>query len=304
MGEEQNKKVEEQKTLTQEEKDLAAQKQLSQDYDNLIADTNAVYDGQIKSVADLVSAAETEIQQKKEQDVNYRRREDAYQYINGIGDALSGIVNVVGAVKGAPSATLTQTSNPIMQKAEEARKARKLEVEEMKKRLDEMKSRERDLRGAKDLKEAELNAEKAKELRTLKAQQDTLEREAKYKERKLAVDEKNAETARINAEKGKGTTSTTKPKYVTIQQPDGTTTQMDVSAYKDFWGDYQRVLDAAIADGTSGLSEDEIKAYNDAVKLAKVDNKKALNEFLRTHTPRQAVVDRMKSVTSITSNYP
>ena len=257
-----------------------------------------------KDVGDIVAEAEAKLGTMKVDDETAQKRSEAFRYIAGLGDTLSGLANVVGTSFGAQNQQQTYNGGYVAEKAEQARKERKLEMDKISSRLDEMRAREKDLRTAGSLAEAELKAKQARETVQLKREQKALEREAKYKERMLAVDEKNAETSRINAEKGKGTTSPTKPKYVTIQQPDGTTTQMDVSAYKDFWGDYQRVLDAAIADGTSGLSEDEIKAYNDAVKLAKADNKKALNEFLRTHTPRQAVVDRMKSVTLITSNYP
>lgn len=257
-----------------------------------------------KDVGDIVAEAEAKLGTMKVDDETAQKRSEAFRYIAGLGDTLSGLANVVGTSFGAQNQQQTYNGGYVAEKAEQARKERKLEMDKISSRLDEMRAREKDLKTAGSLAEAELKAKQARETVQLQREQKALEREAKYKERMLAVEEKNAETARINAEKTKGSSSTSKEKIVPVMGPDGKMTNLDVSGYKDFWGDYQRALDAAIADGTSGLSDEEIKAYNNAVKLAGTDNNKALKEFLRTHTPRKAIVDRMSNnITSVTNKY-
>ncbi len=249
-----------------------------------------------KDVGDIVAEAEAKLGTMKVDDETAQKRSEAFRYIAGLGDTLSGLANVVGTSFGAQNQQQTYNGGYVAEKAEQARKERKLEMDKISSRLDEMRAREKDLRTAGSLAEAELKAKQARETVQLKREQEALEREAKYKERMLAVDEKNAETARINAEKTKGSSSSSsKGTIIPVMGPDGKMIDLNVSTYRDFWADYQRALDAAIADGTSGLSDDEIKAYNNAVKLAGTDNNKALKEFLRTHTPRKAIVDRMSA---------
>jgi hypothetical protein len=67
----------------------------------------------------------------------------------------------------------------------------------------------------------------------------------------------------------------------------------DVSRLDDFDGDYQKALKVAIEKGTSGLTEQEIEAYNKAKKLADVGEGKALKAFFDNHTPREAIVEAM-----------
>lgn len=278
--------------------------EMEQAHADELAALQQVNEQRYKDISDIVAEAEANLGTMKVQDEEAQKRSEAFRYIAGLGDTLSGLANVVGTSFGAQNQQQTYNGGYVAEKAEQSRKERKLEMDKISTRLDEMRAREKDLKTAGSLAEAELKAKQARETMELKKEQEALEREAKYKERMLAVDEKNAETARINAEKKKGSSSTSKEKIVPVMGPDGKMTNLDVSGYKDFWGDYQRALDAAVADGTSGLSDDEIKAYNNAVKLAGTDNNKALKEFLRTHTPRKAIVDRMSNnITSVTNKY-
>ena len=278
--------------------------EMEQTHADELAALQQVNEQRYKDVSDIVAEAEANLGTMKVQDEEAQKRSEAFRYIAGLGDTLSGLANVVGTSFGAQNQQQTYNGGYVAEKAEQSRKERKLEMDKISTRLDEMRAREKDLKTAGSLAEAELKAKQARETAAERIRVDALERETKYKERMLAVDEKNAETARINAEKTKGSSSTSKEKIVPVMGPDGKMTNLDVSGYKDFWGDYQRALDAAIADGTSGLSDEEIKAYNNAVKLAGTDNNKALKEFLRTHTPRKAIVDRMSNnITSVTNKY-
>lgn len=252
----------------------------------------------------IVSEAETKLGELKQQDETAKRRSNAFRYIAGIGDTLSGLANVIGTGAGAQNQQQTYNGNMVAEKAEASRRERKLEMDQVSTRLDEMRARQREMKTAGSLAEAELKARQAKDLLNERIRLDSQAREDAYKKKQLAIDQTNAqanlkraEASETNAEtKANKPTSTSKakPKVVVAIGKDGKMTEYDVSKYKNFDKDYQKALDAAIADGTSGLSETEIKDYQTAVKLAKADSGKALNEFLRTHTYRQSVIDRMK----------
>lgn len=291
-------------TDEQKKKKDASMEEMEQAHADELAALQQVNEQRYKDIGDIVAEAEANLGTMKVQDEEAQKRSEKFRYIAGLGDTLSGLANVVGTSFGAQNQQQTYNGGYVAEKAEQSRKERKLEMDKISSRLDEMRAREKDLKTAGSLAEAELKAKQAREIAAERIRVDALEREAKYKERMLAVDEMNAETSRINAEKTKGSSSTSKKKIVPVMSPDGKMTNLDVSGYKDFWGDYQRALDAAVADGTSGLSDEEIKAYNNAVKLAGTDNNKALKEFLRTHTPRKAIVDRMSNnITSVTNKY-
>jgi hypothetical protein len=191
-----------------------------------------------------------------------------------------------------------------VQKAEEARKARKIEMDDLSKRQDEMKARLREMKAAGSLNEAQLSAKHKREQMALKSKQEEKAREAKYKERMIAVNEMNAVTSRINAEKSRTTSSTKNPQVIKIMGEDGTIKDLDITKDPKFYENYQKFLDAAITRGDSGLTQDELDAYNKAKNAAKANHSGAVKEFFRTHTPRETIINQMNNVTSITSNYP
>lgn len=251
-------------------------------------------------VSDIVADAEARLGSLKVKDEAEQKRSNAFRYIAGLGDTLSGLANVIGTSFGAQNQQQTYNGGYVAEKAEQKRKERKLEMDKISARIDEMRAREKDLKAAGSLAEAELKAKQTRELFAEKIREE----EAARKNRELDIDEINAQAnltrakaTETNAETkaNKPSTSKTKPKVVVAMGSDGTMTEYDVSKYKNFDKDYQRALDAAIADGTSGLSDTEIDDYQKAVKRAKTDSGKALNEFLRTHTYRQSVIDRMNT---------
>lgn len=132
-----------------------------------------------KNQGEIISAAEAKWNDAKQKDETARRRENAFRYISGLGDTLSGVANLVGTAHGAANQQQTYNSHAVVQKAEAARKARKLEMDDLSKRLDEMKARQRDLQAAGSLKEAELKVKQDKEMAALAASQRKAADEAK-----------------------------------------------------------------------------------------------------------------------------
>jgi hypothetical protein len=117
-----------------------------------------------KNLGEIASKIETMQKEAKANDETARRRENAMRYISGLGDTLSSLANLVSTAHGASNQKQTYNSHAVVQKAEEARKARKLEIDDLSKRLDEMMARQRELKASGNLKEAEIAARQAKEL--------------------------------------------------------------------------------------------------------------------------------------------
>ena len=142
-------------------------------------------DAQYANLGQITSKIEDSINKAKQKDETARRRENAFRYISGLGDTLSGIANLVGTAHGAANQNQTYNSHAVVQKAEAARKARKLEMDDLSKRLDEMTARQRELKASGSLKEAELKANQAREMAKLVAAQ-----REKADAMKVAADEK------------------------------------------------------------------------------------------------------------------
>ena len=124
-----------------------------------------------QNLGQITSEIETKQNTAKEKDAVALKREKAMRYISGLGDTLSSIANLVGTAHGAANQNQTYHSNTVVQKAEEARKARKIEIDALNDRLNEMLARQRELKAAGNLKAAEVAARQAKEQAALQAQQ-------------------------------------------------------------------------------------------------------------------------------------
>lgn len=290
---------------------LALSEQQSETLDALAATQKAeaeaqaaLNEAQYSNIGQIISDVEGKIATAKQKDEATLKRENAYRYITGLGDTLSSVANLIGVANKASNQQQTYNSNAIVQKAEEARKARKLELDDLSNRLDEMTARQRELKAAGSLAEAQLKAKHDRELITEKNRIDRENREYQLKQKQLEIDATNAAAnmTRANASETNAETKANKPattgkkpnpKYIKMMDDEGKMFNFDTSSYKDFDKDYQRALAAAIADGTSGLSDDEIKEYKEAVEYAKADSGNSLKEFLRTHTYRKSIIDRM-----------
>lgn len=151
-----------------------------------------------KNLGEIASKIETMQKEAKANDETARRRENAMRYISGLGDTLSSLANLVSTAHGASNQNQTYNSHAVIQKAEEARKARKLEIDDLSKRLDEMIARQMELKASGNLKEAEIAARQAKEL----AAQEAAARKAAIEEnRYYDTLEKSAVTEATSAYK-------------------------------------------------------------------------------------------------------
>lgn len=136
---------------------------------------------QYANMGQIMSDLQSKVDAATQKDEKARKRENAFRYISGLGDTLSSFANLVGVTKGAANQQQKYNSHAVVEKAEAARKARKLEIDDLGKRLDEMKARQKELKAAGSLKEAELAAANAKEVAALaKAQRAAEETEKKF----------------------------------------------------------------------------------------------------------------------------
>lgn len=110
----------------------------------------------LKDIQEKISTAQ-------ENDKTAIKRENAYRYISGLGDTLSSLANLVGVANKASNQVQTYNSSKVVEKAEAARKARKLEMDDLSKRQDEMKARLLELQAAGSLREAEALARQNRE---------------------------------------------------------------------------------------------------------------------------------------------
>lgn len=144
------------------------------------SDAQAAYNqAQYNNVGQIISEVEGKIATAKQKDETARRRENAFRYVSGLGDTLSGVANLIGTAHGAANQQQTYNSNAVVQKAEEARKARKIEMDDLKKRLDELTARQRDIKAAGSLAEAQLKVKQDKEMYKLQSEQRAKADEAK-----------------------------------------------------------------------------------------------------------------------------
>lgn len=278
---------------------------LTQSHQTEIDAQKAYNDATFQNMGQIIGKIQGDLDSKKTKDETATKRENAYSVIHQLGDTLSSVANLVGVTKGAANQKQYYSGQEAIDKVEAERKKRKLEMDDLNKRLDEMKAQQRELKAAGSLKEAEIKVRQDKEMASLLSKQRT----AKIAAQKYAdtrSDEAMANTAAVwRAENKKTTTgSTAKPKVIKVLGEDGKMIDLDVSGYKNFEKDYARALAAAIADGTSGLTPEEIEAYKEAEDAAAGGEYGLLNQWNRTHAPRQNIVNRMNNVTSITSNYP
>ena len=134
---------------------------------------------QYENVGQIVGDIQSKIDVAKAKDETAQKRENAYRYISGLGDTLSSLANLVGVANKASNQQQTYNSNAVVQKAEEARKARKIEMDDLSKRLDEMRIRERELKASGSLAEAQLRAKQARENLELNSKQRQNEQTAR-----------------------------------------------------------------------------------------------------------------------------
>lgn len=160
-----------------------------------------VNEQRFKDIGDIVAEAEAKLGTMKVDDETAQKRSEAFRYIAGLGDTLSGLANVVGTSFGAQNQQQTYNGGYVAEKAEQARKERKLEMDKISSRLDEMRAREKDLRTAGSLAEAELKAKQNRELAAEKNRLAAIAREDAYRDKQQAWREEEAARAQANADR-------------------------------------------------------------------------------------------------------
>ena len=191
--------------------ELNDEQKLAQVNARLLDETSAAHEAGIQSVADFVGALEKEKQARIQEDENYRKRENAFRYIAGLGDTFSGIANLIGTAHGAANQQQTYSATPIAQKAEAARQKRKAGIDNINERIREQKKNLGDLKAAKSLAEAQARMKAEKEMLELRAKneaearkQENWAKELEFKQGEADRDYELAkgrmdETARQNA---------------------------------------------------------------------------------------------------------
>lgn len=132
--------------------------QLNKDEETTLKEMGKVYDEQAGGYERLWNEVDTKRKGLMAQDKEMERRNKAYRYIVGVGDAVSGLANLVGTAHGAANQVQYENAPEIIQKAEAARQQRKLEIDKINARLDELRQQKDAVMSAKGLKEAEIKA--------------------------------------------------------------------------------------------------------------------------------------------------
>lgn len=122
------------------------------------------HDTQIDGVAGLVKAAEEERKTSRANDAEYQKKANAFRYIAGIGDAISGVANLVGTAHGAVNQQQHYNAPAIIQKAEAERQQRKLAMDKLNARIDELTLRGDALRAGRDAELAKLSGEHSRQV--------------------------------------------------------------------------------------------------------------------------------------------
>lgn len=139
------------------------------------------YGLQETAMGKVLEEAETLRAEQQQLDETAQKRANAYRYITGIGDAISGIANLVGTAHGAANQEQHYNAPSVIQKAEAARKERKLEMDKLNERLRELKAQKDALAATKEMKLGEQRAKSAAEKAALELQKATdMQRQANW----------------------------------------------------------------------------------------------------------------------------
>ncbi len=156
--------------LNLEEKYQEAGKLLDESNTEAVNAITNSYGLQETAMGKILEEAEILRAEKQQIDETAQKRADAYRYITGIGDAISGIANLVGTAHGAANQEQHYNAPAVIQMAEASRKERKLEMEQLNERLRELKAQKGALAATKEMKLGEQRAKHAAEKAALELQ--------------------------------------------------------------------------------------------------------------------------------------
>ena len=271
-------------------------------YDKQIEATETAYDTQLGGFDSFINKVDQEKAALGAKDEAATRRSNAYRYIAGVGDTISGVANLVGTMYGASNQKPEYTAPGIMQKAEEKRKERKLEMDKLNTRLDELRAQKTALTSSKELKLGELAAGKASALATAELQR--LQGMQDIEKAKIAAKSRE-NVAAINEGQSSGGGTKVTPKYEYFTGPDGKTLELNVTNIRDFDKSSRSLVDAAIAkdiaDSTNKyFTAADIAEYQAATEAAKKGKTKALETFYKKHRNNMAVYDALSKASKWT----
>lgn len=200
--------------LNLEEKYKAAEDLLDKSNTEAVNAITNSYGLQETAMGKILEEAETLRAEKQQLDENTQKRVNAYRYITGIGDAISGVANLVGTAHGAANQEQHYNSPAVIQMAEASRKERKLEMDQLNERLRELKAQKGALAATKEMKLGEQRAKSAAEKAALELQKAEDELGLAKTAIRAASSEKVADIkgkyqVETQEEKNKGETKTT-----------------------------------------------------------------------------------------------
>lgn len=309
--------------MTEEEKKKAGEnpveeptpmQELEEAHKQEMSDLQAVNKQKYADIGDILGEAEQKLGELKVQDEDAQRRSEKYRYISGIGDALSGLANLAGTAHGASNQQQTYNSNMIAQKAEQSRKERKVEMDTLSTRLDEMRARAKDIKSAGSLAEAELRSKHSRERLERRIADDKLAREKLLQDREYALKQYEAETARIKAEKDARKSGNKNPKMASFVDREGNPISIDITGIANEANERRRAVEAAIAADIKAVAEGRDPANFTKEQIEKYENWKQYDEdkaeqFIKDNLNHAAVGEHFQNilknrVTAVTSNYP
>lgn len=156
--------------LNLEEKYKEAEEQLETSNTEAVNAISNSYGTQETAMGKILEEVETLRAEKQQLDETAQKRATAYRYISGIGDAISGVANLVGTAHGAANQEQHYNAPAVIQKAEASRKERKLEMDQLNERLRELKAQKGALAATKEMKLGEQRAKSAAEKAALELQ--------------------------------------------------------------------------------------------------------------------------------------
>lgn len=261
--------TEEEDTYTKNEKFLKEQAEKQKEevrkiYDNEIGGYDKLYEEAMKRKEALAGL-----------DKERSKKENAYRYITGVGDLVSGFANLVGTAHNASHQDQTYVAPELVKKAEAARKERKLEMDALNKRLDEMRARKDALTTQRDTKLSEIDAkmvsdiskanlQKASDERALNIQGMKGELEKAKQAGRIQLAEIKAAASLNNTRLRIQTTQGGRVKNATFYDANGKPQVLNVYFIDDVG---EEVIKAVNANKAS-WSESEKEEYNNAVNKA------------------------------------
>ena len=156
--------------LNLEEKYKAAEERLETSNTKAVNAISNSYGTQENTMSKILEEAETLRGEQQKLDETAQKRQAAYRYISGIGDAISGVANLVGTAHGAANQEQHYNAPAVIQKAEASRKERKLEMDKLNERIRELKAQKGALAASKEMKLGEQRAKHAAAMAELELQ--------------------------------------------------------------------------------------------------------------------------------------